>query len=167
GKVYVTNGDAQNHVRFEGPGEYVTQTGAKPAGEPPSVTGDLHRYRITVLDGASVLPRHLNKHIDYSVRPAPPGTAEHSLATPLDMAVTSDGLTLYVAAFGSSKIGVFDTATLEDDSFDPATQSAQYIPVSGGGPGGLALDEARNRLYVLTRFDNSVSVIDLATRTEI
>ncbi|HEY8493875.1 MAG TPA: hypothetical protein VIN04_08275, partial [Myxococcota bacterium] len=166
GKVYVTNGDAQNHVRFEGPGTFVTQTGAKPAGEPPSVTGDLHRYRITVLDGAAVLPRHLNKHIDYSVRPAPPGTAEHSLATPLDMAVTSDGLTLYVAAFGSSKIGVFDTATLEDDSFDPATQSAHYIPVSGGGPGGLVLDEARNRLYVLTRFDNSVSVIDLATRTE-
>ena len=88
------------------------------------------------------------------------------MAARLKVFVTSDGLTLYVAAFGSSKIGVFDTATLEDDSFDPATQSARYIPVSGGGPGGLVLDEARNRLYVLTRFDNSVSVIDLATGTE-
>src|SRR5690606_15588343 len=116
-------------------GTYVTNIGAKPPGEPATVQGNLHQARITVLDGANVLPRHLNKHIDYSVRPAPLGTADHSLATPLEMAVTSDGTTLYVAAFGSSRIGVFDTATLEDDSFDPTLQSAQYIPVSGGGPG--------------------------------
>jgi hypothetical protein len=38
--------------------------------------------------------------------------------------------------------------------------------VSGGGPAGLALDPARNRLYVLTRFDDSISVIDLATKKE-
>ena len=31
---------------------------------------------------------------------------------------------------------------------------------SGGGPTGLVLDEARDRLYVLTRFDNAISVID-------
>src|SRR5690606_23321717 len=110
GKVYVSNTDAQNDVRFEGPGTYVTNIGAKPPGEPATVQGNLHQARITVLDGANVLPRHLNKHIDYSVRPAPLGTADHSLATPLEMAVTSDGTTLYVAAFGSSRIGVFDTA---------------------------------------------------------
>ena len=28
-----------------------------------------------MLDGANVLPRHLNKHIDYAQRPAPPGVA--------------------------------------------------------------------------------------------
>ncbi len=32
--------------------------------------------------------------------------------------------------------------------------------MSGGGPTGLVLDEARGRLYVLTRFDNSISVVD-------
>ena len=74
------------------------------------------------------------------------------------MAVSSDGATLYVAAFGSSKIGVFNTAALENDTFDPRTASASYINVSGGGPSGLVLDEARNRLYVLTRFDNAVKV---------
>ena len=31
-----------------------------------TVRGHLHEARITVLDGATVLPRHLNKHIDYS-----------------------------------------------------------------------------------------------------
>ncbi len=166
GKVYVANTDARNEVRFEGPGDFVTQQGSKPPGVPPSVQGDLHRAQITVLDGASVLPRHLNKHIDYSIRPAPPGTAQHSLATPVEMAVSADGSKLYVAAFGSSKVGVFDTATLEDDSFDPTIQSAQHLAVSGGGPGGLVLDEARDRLYVLTRFDNSVSVVDLSTGAE-
>jgi DNA-binding beta-propeller fold protein YncE len=80
--------------------------------------------------------------------------------------VSTVGTKLYVAAFGSSKVGVFDTATLEDDSFDPTLQSAQYIDVSGGGPGGVVLDEARDRLYVLTRFDNSVSVVDLSTGNE-
>jgi DNA-binding beta-propeller fold protein YncE len=166
GKIYVANTDARNDVRFEGPGTFVTQQGSKPAGVPATVQGDLHRSQITVLDGANVLPRHLNKHIDYSIRPAPPGTAQHSLATPLEMAVSADGSRLYVAAFGSSKVGVFDTASLEDDSFDPTIQSAQYLVVEGGGPAGLVLDELRNRLYVLTRFDNSVSVLDLATGAE-
>lgn len=165
GKVYVSNAESRNEVRFEGPGIYAA--GFKPPGEPTTVQGHLAEYRVTVLDGASVNPRHLNKHINYAIRPAPAGTAAHSLATPVDMAVSPDGAKLYVAAFGSSKIGVFDTATLENDSFDPTLQSAQYIPVSGGGPGGLALDAARNRLYVLTRFDNSVSVIDLATNVEL
>jgi len=165
GKIYVSNTDAQNRVRFEGAGVYAS--GFKPAGEPPSVQGNLAQARITVLDGANVMPRHLNKHIDYSIRPAPPGTAESSLATPVDMTVSPDGSKLYVAAFGSSKIGVFDTATLENDSFDPTLQKAQYLSVSGGGPAGVALDTPRNRLYVLTRFDDAISVVDLGTKTEV
>ena len=65
-----------------------------------------------------VTPRHLNKHIDYAAAARAPATprARKSLAFPLDMAVTSDGATLYVAAFGSSKVGVFDTAELENDT---------------------------------------------------
>ena len=50
------------------------------------------------------------------------------------MAVTGDGATLYVAALGSSKVGVFDTAQLENDTFVPS--AASQIPVSGGGPTG-------------------------------
>jgi DNA-binding beta-propeller fold protein YncE len=164
GKVYVSNAESKNNVRFEGPGGFAAAF--KTPGEPATVQGHLAEYRVTVLDGAAVSPRHLNKHINYAIRPAPAGTAAHSLATPLDMVVSPDGTKLYVAAFGSSKVGVFDTATLENDSFDPTLQSAQYATVSGGGPAGLALDTARNRLYVLTRFDNSVSVIDLATKIE-
>ena len=163
GVVYVSNTEARNELRFEGPGSYAGRT----------LQGHLAESRITVIAvndggmaGASVKPRHLNKHLDYQKLPAPAGAAAHSLATPLDLAVSADGATLYVAAFGSGKVGVFDTAALEADSFDPAVASARYLAVTGGGPGGLALDDARQKLYVATRFDDGVSVIDLATGKE-
>jgi DNA-binding beta-propeller fold protein YncE len=154
-RVYVTNTEAVNEVRFEGPGILGGST----------VRGHLHEARVTVLDGSTVVPRHLNKHINYSVVPSPAGVKDDSLATPVGMAVTSDGTMLYVAAFGSSKIGVFDTAALLNDTFVP--DSSTHITVSGGGPTGLVLDEPRQRLYVLTRFDNAVSVIDTAAPGEI
>jgi sugar lactone lactonase YvrE len=171
--IYVSNTDAQNHVRFEGPGTKVTTDGDKPGGEPPTVQGHLAEARVTVITGTSVKPRHLNLHIDYSARPAPAGIKDHSLATPLQMVLSPDDATLYVAAFGSSKIGVISTADLENDTlwdgvgadFDPTVESANYIDVSGGGPTGLVLDG--DRLYVMTRFDNSVKVIDLTTDTEV
>ncbi len=165
-KVYVSMSDARNEIRFEGEGTFVRDTGAKPAGEPASVQGHLHEMGIAVLDGTQVLPRHLNKHINYDIRPAPPEIKQHSLSIPLDMAISGDGATLYVAAFGSSTIGVFDTAALEADTFDPTTASENYIKVSGGGPSGVVLDEIHQRMYVLTRFDNSISVINLTTRKE-
>src|SRR5690606_15886367 len=154
GKVYVSNTEARNENRFEGPGVL--------AGH--SVRGHLHESRITVLgSSSSVSPRHLNKHIDYDTccAPTPNPESEASLAQPVGMAVSSDGATLYVAALGSDKIGVFDTAALESDTFVP--DSADHIELSGGGPTGLVLDEQRDRLYVLTRFDNSISVIDTDT----
>ena len=165
GKVYVSNTEAVNEVRFEGPGNFVRDNNLKPPGEPASVIGHLHEARVTVLDGTSVIPRHLNKHIDYDVVPSLPGVAGNSLATPMQMAVTSDGATLYLAAFGSSKVGVFSTAALENDTFVPSAGS--HIAVTGGGPSGLVLDETNDQLYVLTRFDNSISVIDTNTSTEV
>jgi DNA-binding beta-propeller fold protein YncE len=161
GTLYVTNTDAINKVRFEGPGVFGGHT----------VQGHLAEARITVISGSSVTPRHLNKHINYSQLAGSPGfdpTAKtHSLSMPVGMAVTGNGKTLYVAAFGSSKVGVFDTAELENDRFDPVTESANYIPVSGGGVSGLALDEPRGLLYVMTRFDDAVKVINLKSNQEI
>jgi DNA-binding beta-propeller fold protein YncE len=161
GKLYVSNTEAVNQVRFEGPGQFGGHT----------VQGRLAETRVTVISGSSVTPRHLNKHIDYTrlaTDPAfDPTTKNHSLSMPLEMAVTSNGQTLYVAAFGSSRIGVFNTAELEADTFNPRTASASYINVTGGGPSGIMLDEPRGRMYVTTRFDNSVKVIDLASRAQV
>jgi DNA-binding beta-propeller fold protein YncE len=158
GKVYVSNTEARNDLRFEGDGIFA---GA-------SLRGHIHESRITVLGtSGAVAPRHLNKHIDYSAAGAPTPNAENekSLAQPVGMAVTSDGSTLYVAAFGSSKLGVYATAALENDSFVPS--AANHIPLSGGGPTGMVLDETRGRIYVLTRFDNAISVVDAAAKSEV
>jgi DNA-binding beta-propeller fold protein YncE len=156
GKVYVSNTEARNELRFEGPGAFAGNT----------LRGHLHESRITVLSPSGVAPRHLNKHINYAVCCAavPNVESEKSLAQPLGMAVTSDGATLYVAAYGSSKLGVYSTAALEADTFVPST--ANQIELTGGGPTGLVLDEARGRLYALTRFDNAISVVSLATQQE-
>ncbi len=161
GALYVSNTDAFNNVRFEGPGVFGGHT----------VQGHLAEARITVISGGTVAPRRLNKHLDYTKLAGSAGfdpTAKnHSLSMPLDIAVTKDGKTLYVAAFGSSKIGVFPTAALENDTFDPVTASASYIPVTGGGVSGLALDEPRGLLYAVTRFDDSVKVINLKTGQQV
>lgn len=164
--IYATSTEAINHVRFEGPGTAYN----KPSADPDSVQGHLHEARIAVIDPASctVNSRHLNKHIVYGPGPTVFSAGKSkadSLATPLGMAFTSDGSTLYVAAFGSSKVGVFDTTMLENDTFTP--DAANHIVVSGGGPSGLVLDEANDQLYVLTRFDNSVVTIDLSSSTQI
>ncbi len=160
GKLFVANTEAVNEVRFEG-----TRTGGSRVS---SVIGHQHETRISVIDPAapngSVTPRHLNKHIDYSVTPAPASTAVKSLALPRQLAISANGQTLYVAAKGSDKVGIFAVAELETDTFVP--DSADHVHVSGGGPAGLLLDEARGRLYVTTRFDNGVSIIDTASKQE-
>jgi len=156
GNIYVSNTEARNNVRFEGPGVYFDST----------VRGHIVESRITVIDGqGNVTPRHLNKHVDRESFPGTPEENAASLAFPLEMVVTADGSTLYVAALGSSKIGIFDTQDLEDDSFVP--NEADHIEVAGGGPTGLILDEARDRMYVLKRFTNTVGIIDLSTQAEI
>jgi DNA-binding beta-propeller fold protein YncE len=161
GHLYVTNSEAINDVRFEGPGTFGGHT----------VQGHLAEMRITVIAGSAVTPRHLNKHLDYTKLAGSAGfdptAATHSLSMPLGMAVTKDGSTLYVAAFGSSKIGVFATASLEDNSFNPVSASANYIPVSGGGPSAMALDETRGQMYVMTRFDNALKVVSLSGNKEV
>jgi DNA-binding beta-propeller fold protein YncE len=159
GNVYVTNTDANNRVRFEGFGDYVNTLGPKPSGDAPSVRGNIHKARITVLDASgdnvgtpvtelSVQPRHLNNHIPYGVATTPLDVKGKSVATPLGMAITGDGSTLYVAGFSSDAVAVYDTTELENDTFVP--DGTNLIPIAER-PSGLALHDATNRLYVATR----------------
>jgi DNA-binding beta-propeller fold protein YncE len=151
GDVYVANTEARNEIRFEGSGKFGT-----------TVRGNFHQSKITVLHDGKVAPRHLNKHIDYAVSPVPAGVKAKSLALPMGMAVSPDGATLYVAAMGSGKVGILPTAKLADDSFVP--DAAARIELPDSGPTGLILDGDGARLYVLTRFDNSVVAVDTSTR---
>jgi DNA-binding beta-propeller fold protein YncE len=164
GHVYVSNSDAHNLTRFESNGN---PTSAVVPNE--TVRGHLAEMDITVINGSTVTPIHLNKQINYNVLSTSAAfdttVASHSLSTPTGMAVTPDGNTLFVTAVGSRKVGVFNTAALENNTFDPTTASANFISVSGGGPTGLVLDSANNRLFVLTRFDDAVKVINLTTNS--
>ena len=153
GDIFVTNLDARNIVRFAGDGSRST-----------TVNGHLTNNQVTVISSAGVQPRNLNKHLDRSQTGGTAADRDRSLSMPLQLAFTADGLTAYVAAFGSSKIGVFSSQALKDDSFTP--QASDHIAVSGGGPAGIALDEANNRAFVYTRFDNGVSTINLISNSE-
>ncbi len=169
GKVYVANTEALNYKRFTGPAGTLPPPPETPdAPRIPFTTlkGHFTESRITVLDD-NVTPIHLNKHINYDdcCDPVPNEENAKSLAQPMDMAITSDGKTLYVAAFGSGKVGVFDTAKLENNTFVPSVDN--QIQLTGGGPAGVVLDEKNGRLYVLTRFDNAISVVDTTSKTEI
>ncbi|MFW2372614.1 MAG: YncE family protein [Gammaproteobacteria bacterium] len=159
GAVYVTNTDARNENRFEGPGLRL--------GREHTVQGNFIRNRISILKNNTVTTRHLNKHIDYDQCCAAIPNAENalSIAQPLDMAITKDGKKLFVAGFGSQKVVMYDTEELENDSFEPNLNN--QIILTGGGPSGLVLDEKRGLLFTLTRFDNAVAVIDIDRQREI
>jgi YVTN family beta-propeller protein len=158
GKLFVSNLEAFNEVRFEGVPSFADTT----------LRGHPVESRITIIDpvAETVTPVHLNKHItfDQTFEAIPNATNERSLAFPLDMAFTADGSTVYVAAFGSSRIGTFATAELAGDTFTP--DAGAQIELTGGGPAGIVLDETTSRLFVLTRFDNSVSIVNTALGVE-
>ena len=152
GRLFVSNTEARNHVRFEGPGILST-----------TVRGHAVENRITVIDGSSVTPRHLNKHVDFSLEEGeaiPASEKAKSLAQPGAMAFGALGQTLYVAAFSSDQVGVFNADALADDSFVPGDN----IDIPGGGPSGVVYGTNPQRLYVYSRFDNSVSVVRIQDR---
>ncbi len=163
GKIYVSNTDANNHIRFEGPGVHGNST----------VQGNIAKAQITVIDPISreVKPRHLNRHIDYRQLKASAEIKQHSVSTPMQMQVSRDGTRLYVAALGSNKIAVYNTSELEDDrlwdnqatEFDPVQASSKHFVVDAGPQGVLlkeSLGDGSRQLYVLSRFDNSIKVLD-------
>ncbi len=146
GKLYASNLAARNDVRFE---PLIDAT--------HGVQGHIAESRITVVNGTTATPVHLNQHIDYSVPTGPPDEVADSVAFPLGMAFSGNGRTLYVAGFGSGVVSMLDTDTLE------AGTIRQFTTPVGGGPTGLVLDEATNRLYVMNRFEQRVAVVTNAS----
>jgi DNA-binding beta-propeller fold protein YncE len=143
-KIYVSNLEARNAVRFE----------PLNAG---GVQGHITESRITVINGTTPTARHLNPHINYAVTTGAQAEIDQSLAFPGDMVFSPDGLTVYVTAFGSGKI-----AALNSNQLEAGTVSGQQVTV-GAGPSGLALDTANDRLYVMNRIDHTISVVSSAS----
>jgi DNA-binding beta-propeller fold protein YncE len=155
GKVYVSNTDAINHIRFEGPG-----VGSS------TVRGRVAESRISVVDvrAGSVDAVHLNPHIDFTVaqgQAIAPAEKAKSLSQPMAMVFSANGDTLYSAMYGSAKVAALRTSGLTTAAFVPSTADHIAVPA---GPAGLALNAAGTRLYVYSRIAHSVSVIDVAAK---
>ena len=142
GELWVANTDARNLVRFE-----------------PNLRGHLVQTRVTRVNagtGAVVGQLDLNPHIDYATSPGPAGEIAASLAIPGDGVFTASGSVFYLTAFGSGKVAVLNGA---------GTVTARIAV--GTGPSGVALDESAARLYVMNRLDDTISVVDTSTNTQL
>jgi YVTN family beta-propeller protein len=143
GEIWISNSEAFNFMPHE-----------------PRLKAKFAENRITRIYPASgagyrIQAVNLNSHVDHSAG-GKSTERELGLAQPLDLVFQPDGTEAYVAAFGSGKIGVLDEAARLIDRI-----------AVGFGPGGLALDAQRQRLYVLNHLDATVSAINLRTRNAI
>jgi YVTN family beta-propeller protein len=144
GRLFVTNIDSTSVMRFE-----------------PNLRGRFQHTRVSALSvtpgGAASLDatNDLNPQIDFNNPAGTDAERAQGLAMPADIARSSDG-TLYVAATSSARVGVLS----------PAGVVQGRIGV-GQGPTGLAVDDARQRLYVLNRFDQTVSVVDTGSKAQV
>ncbi|MFI4897549.1 MAG: GC-type dockerin domain-anchored protein [Phycisphaerales bacterium JB059] len=130
----------------------------------PNVNARFVRVHAAVLqpDATSADITDLNPHLTYpsgpDFTPIPQAERDKSIGDPRAIAFSSDGVTAYVAGMGSNNVGIFDSALSRAGANDT-------IEV-GEGPTGLALDEPRDRLYVMNKFAGSITVVDLLTETE-
>ena len=104
GKVYVSNTEARNNKRFEGPGYLRRTHGSRSSQRKPH-----HRSRYG--DGVAAAPQQAHRLFDVLRGRSPNTENALSVAIPTEMAVSANGRTLYVAAMGSSKVGIYDTAS--------------------------------------------------------
>jgi YVTN family beta-propeller protein len=141
GELWVPNTEARNLVRFE-----------------PNLRGHLVETRVSRVNAGSgsVTPVDLNPHINYAVTPGSAGEIADSVAHPGQGVFNAAGNEYYLTAFGSAKVAVLDGSAAVTDLIDV-----------GGGPSGVTLNEDDDRLYVLNRFDNTISVVDTVTKSEL
>ncbi|MGE0481794.1 MAG: YncE family protein [Phycisphaerae bacterium] len=134
--------DASNERRFE-----------------PNIQAVFARVLMGVFDPATPATRtqiDLNPHLNYSIRSVPLAQRELSLGDPRAMTWHPTAMIGYVAGMGSNNVIVID----------PAGARLGQIDV-GEGPTGLALSAAGDRLYVLNKFEATISAIDTATNSEV
>lgn len=140
-RLLVANTESKNQVRFE-----------------PVLKGRFAQTRLAAIEFNESAPKISSWDLNSHIRESESGSDEEramSLALPGDLKVSADG-TAYVAATGSGKVGIVDRRGLV----------VGRIKV-GDGPTGLALDEQRKRLYVLNRFDETLSIVDTKNRLEL
>jgi YVTN family beta-propeller protein len=152
GKVTTIGTNATNVIRFE-----------------PNLKGRFIRVNLALGDPANPnLPSivDLNPHLDYSdaqvAQQSDPATVDQALRTqsigdPRGIAWNRNGTQGFVAGMGSNNVLVIDSN---------GARIGAPIPV-GEGPTGVALHPRRSFLYVLNKFEGSISVVNTKTRLEV
>lgn len=143
GDATLVGTEAFNEVRFE-----------------PNVKGRfVHAEfaRVSMNPDAAKSVRDLNSHLDY-VQPTLSQTERNrSIGDPRAILWRADGQRGWVAGLGSNNVIAIDAS---------GARVGDPIAV-GEGPVGLALDGARDRLYVWNHFEASLSVVDSAQGSEL
>jgi YVTN family beta-propeller protein len=150
GDLYVANTDARNLVRFE-----------------PVLRGHLVDNRVTRInsgDGSRTF-YDLNPGVDYGAV-SNLVALTNALTIPAGIVFMPDGGSFYVAAFGSDRVAHLDNNgnILARIEIGNAIGSSSD-PRNKRGPRGLALNASAQRLYVLNRISNTLTIIDTASDT--
>ncbi len=141
GQVTVVGTDAINHVRFEPNvrGIFVRVMGA--------------RFSAGGLGVAGITD--LNPHLDYTVPTLPQGQRDLSIGDP--RGITWDAADRgYITGMGSNNLLVVDAAL-----------NRLGLVAVGQGPTGVVADPALRVVYVLNRFEGTISRVDTAAGVEI
>lgn len=104
----------------------------------------------------SVASGDLNPHLTYAVRSVSQAERDQSIGDPRAVALHPSSGEWFVAGMGSNNVIVSNAAG----------QRLGRIEV-GQGPTGLALSSDGARLYVLNKFEGSISTLDTAARSEL
>ena len=144
GVVTVVGTEGTNETRFE-----------------PNLNGRFVRVNAAsfVPGLASATLADLNQHLAYTpgptVTPIAQADRNKSIGDPRAIAWRADGTKAYITGMGSNNVVVVNQSLAR-------VGLADTIEV-GQGPTGLAVDEARSSLYVMNKFDATISVVDLGS----
>jgi len=141
-EVTVVGTDATNLIRFE-----------------PNLQSTFVRVMMGWFDSAApgaVSTFDINPHLTYAVRSIPQAQRDDSIGDPRGIVWNAGGTTGYVTGMGSNNVV----------SIAPGGARIARADI-GEGPTGIALDEARGKLYVLNKFEGSLSVVGVSPFAEV
>jgi DNA-binding beta-propeller fold protein YncE len=141
GEVTVVGTDATNEVRFE-----------------PVVNGKFLRVQFAAVNPVTLggAVTDLNPHLSYAVANIPQTNRDQSLGDPRALIWNSTGTQGFVAGMGSNNIAFIGPT---------GDRAATDVLDVGQAPTGLALDATGSTLYVLNRFDATISTVNTAARS--
>ena len=141
GEISVVGTEGVNEKRFE-----------------PVLNGVFHRVNLALVDPVTRTNRirDLNPHLDYITRLLPEPQRALGLGDPRAIEWNAAGTRAYITGMGSRNLIIVDA--------NGARVNPQPVELPEG-PTGLALDEARARLYVWNRFSSSLSIVETVGHT--